>query len=253
MNNFRLRVQALAALGLASLSLPALPADPPIRSQRVQFAKGASSAVVTGRIRGYEVVDYLVNARQGQVANISLATKHTATYFNLMAPGKTEEAFFIGSTAGNQFEGALPDNGDYRIRVYMMRSAARRNETADYRLEVAIAAGSAVAARPAAGDAKVPGTNFHATTELRCSMSDGASAACPAGVVREGQGKGMVTVTLPDGRKRVIFFDKGRAQGYDQSQADKGNAFSVTRQGDTSIVRIGAERYEIPDALVFGG
>jgi hypothetical protein len=89
MNTFRLRVQALAALGLASLSLPALSADPPIRSQRVQFAKGASSAVVTGRIRGYEVVDYLVNARQGQVANISLATKHTATYFNLMAPGKT--------------------------------------------------------------------------------------------------------------------------------------------------------------------
>jgi len=83
-------------------------------------------------------VDYLVGARKGQTANISLATKHTATYFNILAPGKTDEASFNGSVSQNQFEGVLPDDGTYRIRVYMMRSAARRNETADYRLEVAI-------------------------------------------------------------------------------------------------------------------
>jgi hypothetical protein len=45
---------------------------------------------------------------------------------------------FIGSTSGNQFEGILPANGDYKIRVYLMRSAARRGEAADYRLEMII-------------------------------------------------------------------------------------------------------------------
>lgn len=70
--------------------------------------------------------------------------------------------------------------------------------------------------------------------------------------MREGGGSGRVTITKPDGRQRVIFFDKGRAIGYDQSQADRG-AFSATRQGDSTLVHIGDERYEIIDAVLFGG
>jgi hypothetical protein len=70
--------------------------------------------------------------------NVSMATKHTATYFNILAPGETEVAFFNGSVNGNQYEGVLPASGDYKIRVYMMRSAARRNEKANYRLEMIV-------------------------------------------------------------------------------------------------------------------
>jgi hypothetical protein len=70
--------------------------------------------------------------------NVSMATKHGATYFNILAPGQTEVALFNGSTNQNQYEGVLPQSGDYKIRVYMMRSAARRNEVAHYRLELSI-------------------------------------------------------------------------------------------------------------------
>ena len=35
---------------------------------------------------------------------------------------------FVGSISGNQFEGRLPASGDYKVRVYLMRSAARRDE-----------------------------------------------------------------------------------------------------------------------------
>ena len=102
-------------------------------------------------------------------------------------------------------------------------------------------------------DAKVPGTNYHATTQIPCSMGGGApTTSCFAGVERQGGGSGMVTVTKPDGRTRTIFFEKGRATGYDQSQADPGK-FSASRQGDTTIVHIGQERYEIFDAMLFGG
>jgi hypothetical protein len=102
-------------------------------------------------------------------------------------------------------------------------------------------------------DAKVPGTDYHATTNIPCSMGGGApTGSCPAGVKRQGNGSAMVTVTKPDGRTRTIFFANGRATGYDQSQADSGR-FSASRQGDLNIIRIGQERYEIPDALPFGG
>jgi hypothetical protein len=41
---------------------------------------------------------------------------------------------FLGTTL-------LPADGVYTIRVYLMRNAARRNETANYTLEVRIAGG----------------------------------------------------------------------------------------------------------------
>ena len=103
------------------------------------------------------------------------------------------------------------------------------------------------------GDAVVPGTGYHATGDISCSMAEGQPAgSCPFGVKREGNGTGMVVVTRPDGRTRAIFFDKGQATGYDMSEADPGE-FRASREGDTSIIHIGPERYEIFDAVIWGG
>lgn len=134
------RVVAIAVVTLLGLS--ALAADK-IRTERVQFERGASSTVIEGSITGYETVDYLLGARLGQAMNVSMATNNGANYFNILAPGETEVAMFIGSTSGTQYEGVLSESGDYTIRVYMMRSAARRNEVASYRLEISIGADDA--------------------------------------------------------------------------------------------------------------
>ena len=111
-----------------------------IKKVRVQFDSGASSKTVESSITGRETVDYLLNVKKGQLMNISMATQHGATYFNIMEPGEEYEAVFVGSSsaAGNQFEGVAEESGDYTIRVYMMRSAARRGESADYRLEMIV-------------------------------------------------------------------------------------------------------------------
>ena len=102
-------------------------------------------------------------------------------------------------------------------------------------------------------DAKVAGTSYHATANVPCSMGGGApTGSCPAGVKRQGGGTAEVTVTKPDGRTRTIFFQNGRALTADVSQADPGK-FSASKQADLNIIKIGQERYEIPDAFVFGG
>jgi hypothetical protein len=140
---------AIAALIAACVS-HAFAADE-IRTERVQFKPGANGATVKGKIKGYEVVDYVLEAGKGQSMNVSMATDNTASYFNILPPGSTGAAIFIGSTKGNQFEGTLPASGDYKIRVYMMRSAARRNEVANYRLEMIVTgAASKANAGPAA-------------------------------------------------------------------------------------------------------
>ena len=66
---------------------------------------------------------------------VTFKPSNLSAYFNVLPPG-SDEAMFIGSTSGNRFEAALPADGIYTIRVYLMRNAARRNETAQYTLQV---------------------------------------------------------------------------------------------------------------------
>lgn len=233
------------------LLLPApTSAQDDIRTERVRFSRGASSATVEGSVTGYDAVDYVLGAKAGQYMNVSMATDNSANYFNILAPGESNVAMFIGSTSGTQYEGTLPSTGDYKIRVYLMRSAARRNEAANYRLEMIISGSGNDALE---NDALVPGTLYHATGSIPCSMGGGQpTGSCEFGVQRKGNGSGIVTVTKPDGRTRSIFFENGNATGADVSQADPGE-FSASKESDLSIVRIGDERYEIPDAVIYGG
>jgi hypothetical protein len=119
------------------IALPAI-ADRAIRTEQVHFKHGASSAIIEASISGYEIIDYVLRASRGQYLNAIMATDNGANYFNILAPGEDEVAMFIGSSSDNQYEGTLPESGEYKIRVYMMRSAARRNEVANYRLEIII-------------------------------------------------------------------------------------------------------------------
>lgn len=121
------------------LSLPAVAKDV-VHKAQVHFDKGTTGTTLKGKIKGYDTFNYTLGAKAGQYMRVSLETKHTATYFNIFEPGKGpgDGAMFIGSTRGNAYTGDLPADGTYTIQVYMMRSAARRNETANYQLHIGI-------------------------------------------------------------------------------------------------------------------
>jgi hypothetical protein len=108
-------------------------------SARINFARGASDATVQGTITGRQYRDYLVTARAGQFITVSMSQLSGSPYFNIMPPGSTGEAIFIGSSEGNNAVNVeLPSTGTYRIRVYQMRSAGRRGTAARYSLNIAI-------------------------------------------------------------------------------------------------------------------
>ncbi|MGI3184109.1 SH3 domain-containing protein [Nioella aestuarii] len=91
--------------------------------------------------------------------------------------------------------------------------------------------------------------DFDATGAVACRVSAGqAPAQCPFGVARAGGGDATMIVTLPDGRSRAIFFQLGQAIG-----ADGIGTFTVTRMGDTSLIALDGETYEVPDAIPLGG
>lgn len=231
-------------------------ADADLRRERVIFKPGSASSHLEGRIKGYQTVDYLISAQAGQMLNASLASQHSATYFNLLAPGETAVAFFNGSMADNQYEGQLPVSGDYTLRVYMMRAAARRNESAHYRVEVILGNPPQAPKTPTVVkslDAKVAGTPYHATGTIACSTAPSQPLSqCPFGVTRAGLGSGRVDITLPTGQMRSLRFEQGTTTGLLNSPAQQA-VFSAQKKDDTYQINIGDERYEIPEAVIMGG
>jgi hypothetical protein len=242
-------VMACALLAASSWSFAA----DAIESRPLQFAKGASSATVKGSLKGDKTIDYKLRAKAGQIMSVTLKTSNSGNYFNVLPPGSTDVAIFVGSTSGNEWTGPLPTDGEYTIRVYLMRSAARRNEAANYTLTVGISGNAAVApalgAAPAS-DAKVKGTPYHATGQVPCSMGNApqGSAQCDFGVIRGKPGNAEVHVTPPGGFKRVLTFVAGKVT------AGSGTSVKATKNGDLWAVDVNDyEHYRIPDAVISGG
>jgi len=223
----------LAAPGAAQETVP------------VTFAKGTSSKVLTGSIKGDQDRTYTIDARAGQTLTAKLKATKGSVEMNVYAPGN-DTAISLGASDPYNVTTKLPATGRYRIQVYQMRASARRGETASYTLTVGVTGAGA----RASGDAMVAGTAYNATADVSCVTSVGGKAgACKAGVIRRGGGDATVELKTPDGGQRKIFFTGGRATGSDAEAS-----FNAARQGDLQIVRIGTvEVYRIPDALVVGG
>ena len=170
-------------------ALPVLAADG-IREEAVHFKAGTSGTTLKGRLHGDQDVDYVLGAKAGQRMTVDLHTDNPQAYFNLLPPG-TDEAIFVGSSAGNRFTGTLPADGNYRIRVYLMRAAARRGETANYRLGIKIGGGAhadATAPKGDFADGLAGGPDFWQVTgvaandQLKVRRSPSAKAATIVGL-----------------------------------------------------------------------
>ncbi|MCM5570078.1 hypothetical protein M6I34_06125 [Burkholderiaceae bacterium FT117] len=96
--------------------------------------------------------------------------------------------------------------------------------------------------------------SFDARGPIPCAHARGQPMTqCDFAAARGGGGSATVVVTHPGGRKRTIFFSRGSAVSADTSQADGYGAFRARKEGDLHFIRVGDERYEIPDAVIFGG
>lgn len=84
-------------------------------------------------------MDYVLRANAGQTMTVDFTASHgAAAYFNVLPPGSTGEAIFIGSRDGDHFNAALPSDGNYTIRVYLMGAAIDSHKLVSYTLKVSI-------------------------------------------------------------------------------------------------------------------
>jgi hypothetical protein len=219
----------------------------PVREERVQFAKGASSATKSGVIKGYASVKYKLAASAGQQMEVTLKPSNRSNYFNIMAPG-ADSALFLGDTSGNHFSGKLEKSGDYVIDVYLMRNAARRNETSRYTITFKVTgAGAASPSAAATWPAK-----YNASGSVKCSSGSAAlDRMCEFRVVRNGASGADVWVVNADASSPV----KHRLLRLTNKvfTTNDGSKLPSERKADNWLVTAGQERYFIPDAAIFGG
>ena len=246
----RFIVSATAAAITSALALAGTAAaDRGIRQEPVQFARGATSTVIKGQIKGDTTIDYVVRAAAGQTLSVKLQKTNTSNYFNVLPPGSTDSAMFVGDS-GENYNGTLPTDGDYAVRVYLIRAAARRGASSSYTLTIGVT-GTPLVPLTASRDALLPGTSYHAAARIKCVPAfEAAPRECDALVIRRGF-DGTATIDIP-GRagKRSILFVKGKPTA---SNAQAMDALTFERRGDVTIVKLGtSERYQIPGVLVTG-
>jgi hypothetical protein len=315
-------------LGLMSLSLPAAAQE--VRIETVEPAAASAGAILSGKVRGDDTAEYTLTGAAGQILSVDLLSENGALNFNITAKGAAE-AVYMSETSGPVADVTLPAAGVYVVQVYLMRSAARRDEGADYTLGIGLAGGDfadglaggpdwwkvtlvapgsdlkihsgpharyPVISQAANGElaqnrgcrmtgldrwckvrlqgsgqqgwvagrllteaaapeaAAVPeggpvgnGTPFDATGEVLCAVVEGQPMRpCPFGVVRDGPGNAGVWIALGEGRERAILFEGGVPVS-----ADSPDPISFEKTDDTFSVRVGAERFDIPEAVISGG
>lgn len=316
-------MKLLISLAFSFFSLTCASFAQDIQEQRVQFATGAIGTSLSGAIKGDEIQDYVLGAKAGQRLVVAMSADNASANFNIL-PANDPEAIHIGSISGNSYDGMLKRDGDYRIRVYLVRAAARRDEVANYDISIEITGAGAQVVRDDFADGLSGGPDFwqvsnlsgNGTLNLRssagtqsdilarlqsgdrlenegcklvgddkwCSVktssglagwvsgdylveamapgSDTASGMIPCAmetsqpfgqcefrVSRGSGGTASVWVTLPSGGERYFDFREGELVG-----SDPNLTFRQERTGDLNSILINEkERYEMPDALIFGG
>lgn len=105
------------------------------QERAIRFAAGATATTLKGSFHGDKDATFTLQTVDGQVLQSLLKTSNRSCYFNVFEPG-SQTAAHIGSTSGNEFGRNPTKAGVYRFQVYLMRNAARRNETCRYELSI---------------------------------------------------------------------------------------------------------------------
>ncbi len=104
----------------------------------VRFARGASSATVSGTIRGGRYIDYVLKASGGQYLTVVLNKRSGApALFNVLPLG-SEVAIADDARQSTNWSGELPNDGTYVVRVYLEKADRLANRSSSFRLSFRI-------------------------------------------------------------------------------------------------------------------
>lgn len=229
----RVVLRTLLILGLGAVVAAAASAQ---MAERARDPADTPAAPEDGGPRNWRV--------SGVTGSLNLRTRPstTATVVARLAPGTILDNL-----------GCQRSEGRAWCDVQRFGGGPRGYVAADF-LEPAISPDGSARTGPDDSALRAARGEFDATGKIPCAQFAGQPMGqCDFGVARAGGGYATVVVTRLDGTKRAIFFSMGIPIGADTSEAEGHRPFSASRENDLNLIRVGDERYEIPDAVVLGG
>ncbi|MGH9901188.1 MAG: hypothetical protein ACRD68_05030 [Pyrinomonadaceae bacterium] len=113
--------RASLLIGLLLVPFTVAPAQQGV-SRRVRFPRGRSSVTIKGAVVRGTADDYLLGARSGQKMTVRIKSVEGNAVFNIYRV--TEEGDSVIVAESTNWNGALPEDGDYRIEVGPTRGNA---------------------------------------------------------------------------------------------------------------------------------
>ncbi len=245
--NLKNLLRLAAANGLLLVAAFAFAQQPKVIP--VKFGAGQTSKTIKGQLSGRQDLDYVVTVGAGQTLSVTMKASNTGAFFNVLPPG-SETAMVVGDLVENKTSRRAPIEGQYRIRVFLVRAAARRGESSNFTLNIGVT-GQAIPALRGGSDTLVEGTPYHATATAEVEIDLFRDLkTCDAGVIRRGRdGTGTVVFTYK-GQRRALLFVKGSLAAWDSTERAK----SVTENGFIKVtVGEGQEHYRFAEELLTGG
>lgn len=134
-----MKIPLILATLCSALVLTSAPAQAAgqLAKHMTELSGAPQTKTMRGKLRGRETAEYSIHLREGQSLAVTLKTNLRSNYFNITAAGDAE-ALFVGSRDGDRYRGKVAKDGDYKISVYLMANAARRDERASYSLKIDI-------------------------------------------------------------------------------------------------------------------
>lgn len=119
-----MKTSLISAAAVALMLVTASSALSQTKRIDVKFKPGTSGATYTNSVTGYGTVEFVVKANAGQTMSVKLSSANSSLYFNVSKSG-SPEALADAARDATEWTGQLPETGEYVVRVYLFRNAAR--------------------------------------------------------------------------------------------------------------------------------
>ena len=101
--------------------------------------------------------------------------------------------------------------------------------------------------------ARAKSGEFDATSKVRCAQEVGQTlGTCKAAVARSGSSAAAVVVTFPNGFARTLTFAEGAFLRGNATMSGVGTDTEWHLSDGIYYIRVDDQRFELPEALVFG-
>lgn len=225
--------------------------DDSITKNPIVFDKSGKSAVIKGKLKGYDTVVYTFEGKAAQKLKVNFnGDKKSSNYFNILPPGE-ESYLFNGASNGDSYVGNLPRTGEYRIVVYLMRNDARRNKIANFSFTAQLLDDPKAPKQPIYPN---PPIYHDASASLDCTMTASSEKMlCQGIIIRD-----YKTKSAKFWIKTPMDLDYSRMGSFSFSNSTFTNGenqkIDVERKGDNWHLHFNQKiDYVIPDAFLYGG